>query len=87
MTQAALAERARVSTNYVSVVERGQKLPTLDTLVRMAKAVGASPAELLGDGRPSDEWVEELVAIGRTLPPSVRPMALAVLRAMATTRR
>lgn len=39
-SQAAVAERAGVSRNYVSLVERGEVNPTLDGLSRLARALG-----------------------------------------------
>jgi hypothetical protein len=56
----------------------------LDTLMKLAKKVGASPGELLGDGAVADDWLDELVAVGRTVPKGQRAVALAVLRAVAT---
>ena len=70
--------------NYISLLERGQKLPTIDTLARLAKAVAATPAELLGEVRVADDWLDEVAAVARTVPKGQRPVALAVLRAVAT---
>jgi len=84
LSQAELAEAVDLTSNYVSLLERGQKLPTLDTLVRLAKKVGATPGELLGDVKVADEWLDEVVAVARTVPKGQRSVALAVLRAVAT---
>ena len=62
LSQAALAESADVSANYIGVLERGVKLPTLDTLVALAKVLGCSAAELLDDPRAKDSWLDELVS-------------------------
>jgi transcriptional regulator with XRE-family HTH domain len=43
----AVAERSGVSQQMVSYVERGMRNPTLDTLVRMADALGLNPADVL----------------------------------------
>lgn len=86
LTQAKLAEKVGCTSNYVGVLERGLKLPTLDTLVRVAKALEMSPAELLGDLRPKDVWVDELLAVATSIPESRRALALAVLKVIATTR-
>ena len=40
LTQAALAERARLTTQAVSRVERGARTPTLETLEKLAAALG-----------------------------------------------
>jgi transcriptional regulator with XRE-family HTH domain len=83
-TQAKLAERAGVSPNYIGVLERGLKLPTLDTLVLLAKALDMSPAELLGDVRPKDHWLDDVLAVATSIPEQRRGIALAVLKAVAT---
>ena len=83
-TQAKLAERAGVSPNYIGVLERGLKLPTLDTLVLIAKALDMSPAELLGDVRPKDPWLDDVLAVASAIPEARRAIALAVLKCVAT---
>ena len=49
-TQADLADRARMERTYVSAIERAGKNIGLDTLQRLADALGIHPAELLVDG-------------------------------------
>lgn len=44
----ALAEKAGLSQQMVSYVERGMRQPTLDTLLRISDALDADPATLLG---------------------------------------
>jgi transcriptional regulator with XRE-family HTH domain len=83
ISQAELAEIVDLSANYISLLERGQKLPTIDTLLRLAKAVDAIPGELLGDQSVQDEWLDELLAVGRTVPKSLRSVTLSILRAVA----
>jgi transcriptional regulator with XRE-family HTH domain len=39
LTQAALAEKAKISNEFMSGIERGAKLPSLPTLERIAKAL------------------------------------------------
>ena len=86
LTQAALAERAGVTSNYVGVLERGLKLPTLDTLITLAKALETSPADLLGDVGVKDPWVADVLAVASSVPDSLRDLALAVLKTIATKR-
>lgn len=48
LTQAELADRAGVSVNYISELERGLRNPTLLTFHRIAAAgLGADPGEVL----------------------------------------
>ena len=43
LTQEKLAEKSGLSTSLVSKIERGQVKPSLQTLVKLSKAVGVSP--------------------------------------------
>jgi len=45
-TQAQLAERAGMATQAVSRIERGERSPTLETLDKLAAALGVGLAEL-----------------------------------------
>ncbi len=47
LTQAELAERARVSTETVSRLERGRTMPSISLLNKIARSMGADPADLL----------------------------------------
>jgi transcriptional regulator with XRE-family HTH domain len=85
LSQAALAEKVGITPNYVSNLERGLKLPTLDTLVAIAKAINVPSSELLGESR-ADPWLEDVVTVAVTVPKALRPVALAVLKAMATQK-
>jgi transcriptional regulator with XRE-family HTH domain len=46
-SQEELAKKARVSVSYVSMLERGQRSPPLDTLEVLAKALSVKPTMLL----------------------------------------
>ncbi len=48
LSQKALADKVGISVSYVSMLERGQRSPPLETIERMAKALGVTPAALLG---------------------------------------
>lgn len=47
MTQADLASAAGVAAGYVSMLERGQRAPPLDTVERIAGALGVSDAAIM----------------------------------------
>lgn len=85
LTQAQLAERVGITDNYLSAVERGVKLPTLVTLEAFAKALNVQPSDLLATSK-GDPWIDEFVDVGSAVPRNLRPMALAVLRAMSASR-
>ena len=48
LSQEALAAKARLSVSYISMLERGQRSPPLETLESLAKALAVSPVHLLG---------------------------------------
>lgn len=48
MTQRELATDAGVDVSYVSLIENGRKLPSLDVLKRLCVAVDATPNGLMG---------------------------------------
>lgn len=47
LTQEKLAEEAGLHRTYVSLVERGQRTPTLDACARLAEALNVSLTSLL----------------------------------------
>ncbi|MFO0584721.1 MAG: helix-turn-helix transcriptional regulator [Anaeromyxobacteraceae bacterium] len=48
LSQKALADKIGISVSYVSMLERGQRSPPLETIEKMAKALGVPPGALLG---------------------------------------
>jgi transcriptional regulator with XRE-family HTH domain len=48
-TQERLAERAGVAAIHVGFVERGENVPKLTMILRIAKALGVRPGELIDD--------------------------------------
>lgn len=48
-SQLRLAEAADLSLNHVSLMERGRRLPRLETLDRVARALGADLGDLVGN--------------------------------------
>lgn len=50
LSQHALASMARISVSYVSMLERGLRSPPLETLERLANALGVSPLTLIDHG-------------------------------------
>ena len=47
LSQQALARKAGISVSYVSMLERGQRTPPLETLEVMAKVLRVNPVHLL----------------------------------------
>jgi transcriptional regulator with XRE-family HTH domain len=46
-TQEQLAERAEMSTTYVGFIERGENVPTLTIIFKLASSLQVSPAALI----------------------------------------
>lgn len=42
LTQEKLAEKMDVCVSYVGLIERGKRIPSLDTMVKMCRALGIS---------------------------------------------
>ena len=49
LRQEDLAEKAGLSTNYIGAVERGEKLPSLETFIILVNALGVSADMVLSD--------------------------------------
>jgi transcriptional regulator with XRE-family HTH domain len=59
LSQETVAWRAEVHLTQISLIESGRRLPRIDTLIKIAGAIGVSPCEFLdglvwepGDRRP-----------------------------------
>jgi transcriptional regulator with XRE-family HTH domain len=47
LTQERLGELAGLHRTYISLLERGQRTPTLDVLFRLAESLGVSASDLV----------------------------------------
>jgi transcriptional regulator with XRE-family HTH domain len=54
MTQEALSERARISVSFLSMIERGERSPHLETLAAIAAALEVPLADLFREEHGSD---------------------------------
>lgn len=81
-SQGALAERVGVSTNYISLLERSERLPSIDTLVRLSSELGLPIAVLVGreSVEGDDPWLREATAFLRLVPAEGRSTVLGMLR-------
>lgn len=50
LSQQTIASKAGISVSYVSMLERGERTPPLETLEALAKAMAVPPLDLLQDG-------------------------------------
>ena len=86
LSQAELAAAVGLSSNHLGVLERGEKVPTLETVEALAKALKLSVAELVADEASDDPWLQELRAVAAAVPVANRGLALDVLRAFGKHR-
>jgi transcriptional regulator with XRE-family HTH domain len=63
LTQAELAERSNLSTNYIGKIERGESQATLDALLSIALALKTNPSTLFVhlDRAPSKEEIKRRI--------------------------
>jgi transcriptional regulator with XRE-family HTH domain len=59
LSQTGLAEKIGVSPPAINRFEKGIKTPSIETLAKLAKALGASTDFLLGAGSENDVFLDE----------------------------
>lgn len=85
LTSTELAKRVGVSQSFISEIENGRKYPKIDLLQRIAKELGTTSSELLGEVPPTlsgsmvrlvdatkeltNEQVDALISVVRELSP------------------
>jgi len=55
MTQTALAEASGIRQNYVHYIERGLRVPALDVLENVCRALGSSTSQVLAEAEKACE--------------------------------
>ena len=82
-SQAALAERLTTSVEYVSMLERGTRLPSLPTFVALGDALALSLDALVAGQAEGSPEPDVLEAAARAVPAAVRPLVARMLVAIA----
>ena len=59
LRQEDLAERAGLSANYIGMVERGEKIPSLETFITILNELGVSADQILSDALVTGYKVKE----------------------------
>ena len=54
MTQEDLSERARISVSFLSMIERGERSPHLETLAALAEALEVRVADLFAEEQDAE---------------------------------
>lgn len=55
ITQEELAERAEVSKDYIGLIERGLRSPSLTTIAKLAESLGVTIAQLFNETSVEDD--------------------------------
>ena len=50
LRQEDLAEKTDLTTNYIGMIERGEKIPSLETFINILNSLGVSADMVLSDG-------------------------------------
>lgn len=82
-----LAERAKLSPNYIGTVENGRRDPSLSTVLALAKGLRVPPGELLG---PVKDLSPAAYDVGRAYdasPEEVQDLLVRLLRFASRRRR
>lgn len=87
LTLEQLAERAELSANYVGSIEKGDRDPSLSTVLALAKGLKVPAAELLGGLQELGPAGLEAGRLLEASPPDVQEAVLELLRAVSRKRR
>jgi transcriptional regulator with XRE-family HTH domain len=79
-TQDELGERAGLNSKYAGEMERGERNPSLDVILRLARALDVDPAELVGDDLSDLNREDLLERVVRELSQQSNPELRAWLR-------
>ncbi len=86
LTQEELAERVDVSSPYIGYLERGQKSPSLELLIRLAAALNIEPALLLSPFDEEDSQLKQLILLLSNKPKKdicfIKDVALAYFKSL-----
>jgi transcriptional regulator with XRE-family HTH domain len=73
LTQEQLAEEVQKSTEHISFLERGERSPSFETLLDLARVLGATVADFLDDLTTSSEALVEALEVAPPAAPLPEP--------------
>ena len=84
-TQETVAEKAGITTVYLSKIENGKVHPTLDTLGAICSVINCDLGSLLlhSNLESSNDQIERIVQIFNSCAPNVKPIALSLLEQLS----
>jgi transcriptional regulator with XRE-family HTH domain len=86
-SQALLAEHIGTSVEHVSVLERGERMPSVATLIRLSKVLDVPIGALFGESERAPEERDPAVALFRAVPEAARPIVVGMLRGVLAIYR
>lgn len=85
LTQEIVAEKADITTVYLSKIENGKVHPTLDTLGAICSVINCDLGSLLlhSTSESNNYQTERIVQIFNSCAPNVKPIALSLLEQLS----
>ncbi|TKD03392.1 XRE family transcriptional regulator [Polyangium fumosum] len=87
LTLEQLAERARLTPNYIGGIEAGRRDPSLSSVLALAKGLGVPPGELVGGIHDLEPAAIEAARLFQGASEDVQDAVLRLLRAVTRGRR
>ena len=87
LTLEELAERSRLTPNYIGTVENGRRDPSLSTVLSLANGLGVPAGELLGGCGDFGPIAAETARLMEAAPPELQQAILELTRAVSRRRR
>lgn len=82
LTQEGLAEKVNLSTGMIGQIERGETMPSIESLDAIIKELGIDPRALFGDSSSGNAEVTELCTIASRMNPHQQRLLLKIARAI-----
>lgn len=87
MTLDQLAERAKLTPNYIGTIENGYRDPSLSTLSSLADGLGVPLGELFGPARPVSHSAMDMAALFNDASEDLQAAVLKLLHALTSKSR
>ena len=82
LTQEELAEKVNLSTGMIGQIERGETMPSVESLDAIVQELGIDTRSLFGDIPPSNTELAELYMIASRMNPDQQHLLLKIARAI-----
>ncbi len=79
-----LADATGISLGAISLIERNQRMPSIENVYKFAKALGVSPSTLVA-GEERDDFVAYIERIALSMPEEQRDQLRAIISAYIDT--